>query len=328
MKWLTSLEICAGGGGTAVGTEQAGFHHVGLVEVDSDACRTLRMNHPDWNVIETDVRNFEASAFEGVDLLSGGVPCPPFSMAGLRLGRDDDRDLFPHALRIIGESRPRAVLLENVRGLLEAKFADYRAWIDERLSAMGYVPEWRLLNARDFGVPQLRPRAVCVGLRPEDFEHFSWPSPLADSPLTVGEALLDEMGSRGWSGAVEWASRAKRIAPTLVGGSKRHGGPDLGPTRARAQWAELGVNGKTIAETPPDPDHQGMPRLTVKMAARLQGFPPEWTFTGGKTAAYRQVGNAFPPPVAQAVAFAIRRAIEATEATSHDPHAVGVLSAS
>ena len=107
--------------------------------------------------------------------------------------------------------------------------------------------------------------------------------------------------TRGWKGAQEWAERANRIAPTLVGGSKKHGGPDLGPTRARRAWAELGVNGSTIAPKAPDPDFQGDPRLTVRMAARIQGFPDDWTITGAKTNAYRQVGNAFPPPVARAV---------------------------
>jgi DNA (cytosine-5)-methyltransferase 1 len=110
------------------------------------------------------------------------------------------------------------------------------------------------------------------------------------------------MAERGWLGAKAWAARADDIAPTLVGGSKKHGGPDLGPTRARQAWASLGVNGKTLADLAPDPDFVGMPKLTVRMAARIQGFDDDWQFHGRKTAAYRQVGNAFPPPVAAAVA--------------------------
>lgn len=119
------------------------------------------------------------------------------------------------------------------------------------------------------------------------------------------------MGENGWPGAEAWARRAMAIAPTIVGGSKKHGGPDLGPTRAKRQWRELGVDGMGIANEAPDeafPEH-GAPRLTVRMVARIQSFPDEWEFTGSKTTAYRQVGNAFPPLVARAVGLAIRRAI-------------------
>jgi DNA (cytosine-5)-methyltransferase 1 len=131
---------------------------------------------------------------------------------------------------------------------------------------------------------------------------FEWPEEQHHNPPTVGETLYDMMAARGWPGAKAWRDRADEIAPTIVGGSKKHGGPDLGPTRARRAWETLGVNGKTVAEEAPDPDFVGMPRLTVPMVARIQGFPDDWHFTGRKTNAYRQVGNAFPPPVARAVA--------------------------
>ena len=110
------------------------------------------------------------------------------------------------------------------------------------------------------------------------------------------------MAERGWEGARGWREQADAIAPTVVGGSLKHGGPDLGPTRAKRAWAALGVDGHGIADEPPGADFQGRPRLTVRMVARLQGFPDDWCFAGRKTAAYRQVGNAFPPPVAQALA--------------------------
>lgn len=111
MPHLTSIEICAGAGGQALGLEAAGVHHVSLVEVDSAACATLRCNRPRWNVIEGDVRAFSAKSFEGVDLLADGVLCPPFSKAGNQLGRDDECNLFPEALRLVDACRPRAVLL-------------------------------------------------------------------------------------------------------------------------------------------------------------------------------------------------------------------------
>jgi DNA (cytosine-5)-methyltransferase 1 len=298
---LTSLEICAGAGGQAIGLEQAGFEHVALIEQSAHCCATLRLNRPNWNVIQADVNVFDGRPYKGVDLLCGGVPCPPFSIAGKQLGRGDERDLFPAAIRLVDEIRPNAVFIENVKGLKERAFDDYRQSISKSIQRLGYLTDWRLLNASEFGVPQLRPRFLFVALRKETFENFQWPEPLDSAPLTVGEVLSDLMSVRGWKGLGAWKKLANDIAPTIVGGSLKHGGPDLGPTRARQAWAKLGVDGLGIADLPPEKTFVGMPRLTVPMVARLQGFPDSWTISGGKTAAYRQVGNAFPAPVAKAV---------------------------
>ena len=308
----TCLEICAGAGGQALGLERAGFEPLALVELELPACQTLRANRPKWNVVNGDIRSFSGVSLRGVDLLAGGVPCPPFSVAGKQLGANDDRDLFPEALRIAAECKPQAIMLENVRGLLGAVFDDYRTRLKHQLKELGYITDWRLLNASDYGVPQLRPRVVVVALRPKAFEHFVWPVPVTRPLATVGETLFDQMASCGWRGAKKWRDLADDIAPTIVGGSKKHGGPDLGPSRARNAWSKLGVNGSTIAEEPPPANFVGMPRLTVQMVARLQGFPEDWKFIGKKTPAYRQVGNAFPPPVAAAVAGQIRKALLAT----------------
>lgn len=311
---LTSLELCAGGGGQALGLEQAGFEHQGLVEIDSRCCETLRFNRPQWRVFEQDLETFDGSAFTGIDLLAGGLPCPPFSKAGKQLGSADERNLFPVALRLIDQIRPRAIMIENVRGILDAIFDDYRHFVSGKIAKFGYKTGWRLLNASDYGVPQLRPRVVFVALREELAAGFDWPSPHKASPPTVGETLHDLMASRGWRGAAAWSRRANDIAPTIVGGSKKHGGPDLGPTRARKAWAALGVDGLVIADEAPASDFVGMPRLTVPMVARLQGFPDDWSFRGKKTPAYRQVGNAFPPPVACAVATQIASCLTARTA--------------
>jgi DNA (cytosine-5)-methyltransferase 1 len=324
MKPLNSIEICAGAGGQALGLEAAGFDHEAVVEIDGWAAQTLRLNRPEWNVVGPaagtsrivaggpgDVRAFSARPWRGqVDLVAGGVPCPPFSKAGKQLGADDERDLFPEALRLVDECQPDAVMLENVRGLLDPKFDWYRMEIEDRLRALGLRSTWKLLHASAFGVPQLRPRTILVALRPDAFELFEWPEPRLDDLIGVGPVLRDLMAERGWPGVNEWAAHADRIAPTLVGGSRKHGGPDLGPTRAKRAWAELGIDGLGIANEAPAPDHAGMPRLTTRMAARIQVFPDSWAFAGGKTAQYRQIGNAFPPPVARAVGEQIAVALQ------------------
>lgn len=311
---MNSLELCAGAGGQALGLERAGFEHQALVELDAAACNTLRLNRPQWRVLEGDLTQFDARPYAGVDLVAGGVPCPPFSKAGKQLGADDARDLFPQAIRVVQETRPQAVMLENVRGLLDAVFVDYRHKIAAQLQALGYWTDWHLFNAADYGVCQLRPRVVFVALRKEVAAHFQWPAPSMKLPPTVGNLLHDLMAENGWRGAQAWRQRANDIAPTLVGGSKKHGGPDLGPTRARAAWASLGVDGRGLANEAPVADFVGMPRLTVRMCARVQGFPDEWAFAGKKTPSYRQVGNAFPPPVANAVSAQIAQALEAAAA--------------
>lgn len=307
---LTSLEMCAGAGGQAAGLEAAGFLHEGLVEFDGDCCKTLELNRPSWGIHHSDLNQFDGRSYKGIDLLAGGLPCPPFSVAGKQLGENDERNLFPAAIRLVDETRPKAIMIENVRGFLGAVFEDYRGFIKEQLRKLGYDAHWRLLNASDYGVPQLRPRVVIVALRDDIKDVFEWPTPSPHDAPTVGQVLFDLMAANGWKGARRWANQADDIGPTLVGGSKKHGGPDLGPTRAKQAWAALGVNGKTIAEEAPERDFVGMPRLTVRMAARIQGFDDKWLFHGRKTASYRQVGNAFPPPVARAVGLQIKAAIE------------------
>lgn len=307
---LTCVEICAGAGGQALGLALAGFVHVALVEYETDYCKTLKSNRPEWNVICSDVHDFDGKPYKGVDLFAGGVPCPPFSVAGKQLGKDDERDLFPEALRLIKEIEPRAVMLENVRGFLDPSFADYRNYILKSIEKLGYDTEIKLLNASDFGVPQLRPRVVIVGIKKDEKGKFSYPDGKPEEAPTVGTTLYDLMAENKWVGAKQWAENANKIAPTLVGGSKKHGGPDLGPVRARNAWAELGVDGRGVANDAPEPDFEGTPRLTSRMMARIQGFPDTWTFGKKKTAACRMIGNAFPPPVAKAVGEKIKECLE------------------
>ncbi len=320
MGRFTVAEFCVGGGGQALGLEAAGFDCVAAVEIDADCCTTLRLNRPQWNVLHEDMRLVNGARWRNVDLFAAGVPCPPFSVAGKQLGTEDDRDLFPDAIRIIGEMKPNAVMLENVQGFAAAKFAEYRDRLRIQLLDLGYESDWRVLQAADYGVPQLRPRFILVALPKKMMSCFEWPQP-TNKQSTVGDTLQDLMALGGWKGVDHWVEKAQKIAPTVVGGSKKHGGPDLGPTRARMQWRELGVDGLGIANNPPASDFplEGFPRLTVRMVARIQGFPDYWKFSGKKTAAYRQVGNAFPPPVASSVGLAIAKAFDGKYPTQISP---------
>lgn len=338
LSGLELVEICAGAGGQALGLELAGFHHRLAVELDPNACNTLRANREmdprraDWVIRQGDVANPEVwkpGEYYGVDLLAGGVPCPPFSIAGQQLGATDERDLFAWAVELCAQIQPRALLLENVPGLSAPRFAGYRQHVLDRLRELDYFGEWRPLDASCFGVPQRRRRFVLVALRSEYAPYFHWPEQ-EDTAGTVGETLLELMGSRGWELVEEWADGAHGIAPTIVGGSKKHGGADLGPIGTKRAWAEMGVDALGIANEPPA---QGVqyeigPKLTCDMVALIQGFRAEWNwcFTGRKTSMYRQIGNACPPPLARSIGRSIAAALtkEAPSRpisidTPHDP---------
>ncbi|MET8607516.1 DNA (cytosine-5-)-methyltransferase [Streptomyces rubiginosohelvolus] len=346
-RTFTSVEICAGAGGQALGLHDALFRHLALIEIDPHAVETLRANvegNDDWEgcaVKQADLTTLDPKGLRlelglepgDLDLLAGGVPCPPFSVAGKQLGPDDERDLFPTMLNLVDELEPKAVMIENVRGLLEPreKFQDYREHLLERLESMGYKKcYWEVLEAKNYGVPQLRPRAILVALKEAYLPFFAQTKPEKLPVRTVGDALKVTMAKRfaeiddprAADALKEWQGKAsKGVAPTLVGGSKKHGGADLGPTRAKKAWAALGVCGLGVANDSEEMKKQKSyerdlfsaagPKLTVEQAAIIQGFPPSWKFKGRKTAAYRQVGNAFPPPVAQAVGEQIIAALKA-----------------
>jgi site-specific DNA-cytosine methylase len=215
-------------------------------------------------------------------------------------------------IELVCSVEPKAVLLENVPDLAEGpEFEIDRDWMGVRLEEAGYRTAWKILNAADFGVPQNRRSSFLVALKEPYFSRFSWPEPDGRPAPTVGQVLGPSMASRGWPGAEDWAKGADRIAPALVGGSDRRGGADLGPTGSKKAWAMLGVNGNSVGDEPPGVDFpvDEMPKLTVEQAAQIQSIPEEWTFAGGKTSRYRQIGHAMPPPLAAAVGRAIAAAL-------------------
>ena len=261
---LTCFEICAGAGGQALGLHMAGFKHIALIEYEQQYCDVLVSNMPNWNVVCTDIRNINGKPYQGkIDLFAGGVPCPPFSVASKQLGRNDERDLFPESIRLISEILPKAILIENVRGFLSSKFNSYRNEILNSIKNIGYNIHISILNASDYGVPQLRPRAIIIGIRNDIEDTFEYPKKNKLEPPTVGECLKEKMGENGWKMIDKWINTANKIAPTIVGGSKKHGGPDLGPVRARKKWAEIGIDGMGIADNPPEENGCHLTRIST-----------------------------------------------------------------
>ncbi|MEV5682269.1 MULTISPECIES: DNA cytosine methyltransferase [unclassified Streptomyces] len=317
MSKLRFVDVCAGAGGLALGLEAAGFDPVLLLDRKPLACETLRMNRPTWNVQEMDLLDFvpdEHPLTYDVDLLSAGLPRVKSSATVARAETEEELRLLEAAVLLAHSIQPRALLIENVPGLVDSpSFEAVREFIRKELEHLGYRFRWFVLNAADFGVPQDRKQGVLVALKEPYFDAFHPPTPTADSHVPVGSALHRSMAARGWSGADAWAAQALSVAPTLVGGSDKRGGADLGPTGTKKAWARMGVNGGALADEVPGPDDDstGMIKLTVEQAALLQAFPPKWEFAGKKTARYRQIGHASPPPVGNALGRAIAAALAA-----------------
>ncbi|MEV0742439.1 DUF6339 family protein [Streptomyces sp. NPDC050549] len=310
-----SVELCAGAGAQALGLAQAGFDPVLLIDSKADACFTIDLNRPGWDVICMDIAQFQPSERPealGVDLVSGGLPRVKSPATVGRTEDTEEREVLRAAIALVRAIKPKAVLLENVPDLVQSPdFATDRSWIEAQLNNAGYSWSWRVLNAADFGVPQNRSSGFLVALQSPYFSRFSWPEPNELPPPTVGQVLGPSMSANGWPGAERWIKAANRIAPALVGGSDRRGGADLGPTGTKKAWATLGVNGNSLGDDPPEADFpaDGQPKLTVDQAAMIQSIPQEWSFFGGKTSRYRQIGHAMPPPLARALGRAISSAL-------------------
>ncbi|MEV0980662.1 DNA cytosine methyltransferase [Streptomyces sp. NPDC049915] len=326
MSGLTFVDVCSGAGGLALGLEQAGFEPRLLLDEDDDACRTLRANRPHWNVLQTDLLDFDPSDYPesyDVDLLSAGLPRVKSSATVGRTDSGVEERLLQATVYLVHAIRPRAVLIENVPGLAHAvEYQPFRDFAHAELTHLGYEFSWFVVNAVDFGVPQNRKQGVLVAVERARAEAFRAPAHAVHEPRTVGDALGASMASRGWPDAARWAAQADQPAPTLVGGSKNRGGADLGPTGAKRKWATMGVDAHTVGNEVPGPDfmwdpvlgRDGMVKITVEQAALLQSFPESWEIAGLKTARYRQVGHATPPPVGWALGRAVAEALDEARA--------------
>ncbi|TBZ41639.1 DNA cytosine methyltransferase [Rhizobium leguminosarum bv. viciae] len=310
---LTVVEICAGAGGMSIGLERAGFEHIALIEYERHAAATLRRNRPDWTVIKEDLRKMDFRLYRQleIDLVSGGPPCQPYSSDGYGLGKDDPRDLLPECVRIVDEIRPKAFLFENVDGLLQARHSDHVAEILRGFRRAGYEVDIHRIQAEDYGLAQERSRVLIVGIRRDLPCAFRMPPTFPQRRTNLGDVLVDLMAANGWEGAYAWA-RGRRetnaVASTIV---TRRGKPRA---KEAARWGSKGVDIAGLPETAPTREQAArpgfMPALTARMRARLQDFPDEWEFVGGKQATADQIGNAVPPRMAQAIGLSIHGALK------------------
>lgn len=307
---LSSIELCAGAGGAALGLHAAGFDAMALFEADKHAAETLRRNDFLGEVVEGDLTKVDFRRYAGVDLVAGGLPCQGFSSAGDRLGREDERDLFSDAVDIIDVVRPRAFYFENVEGFKENKHTDYRAELHDRYQRLGYESRLFTIRGVDFGLPQMRERIAFVGFREGSLRRFQLPEAMPLMRRSMGEALLDLVAANGWPHAEAWARRVDRPIYTLIGGSKKSGATSFFK-HGDDRFGSLQIIPNKLAKSAPDRDHpKDAPfALTFKMAARLQGFPDDWVFTGATQDCKRQIGNALPPVMARVVGLALYGAL-------------------
>ncbi len=377
---MKSLELFSGAGGLALGTARAGFDHVAVIERDHDSCETIRLNKlrnvrpmTDWEVIEADINQFDFAPFgDGIGFVAGGVPCQPFSLGGKHRGHEDHRDMFPEFIRAVDALKPRAFLLENVKGLLRQSFADYFEYIILRLShpmveikksqtwrehraelervhtagkptKLDYNVVFQLLNAADFGIPQRRERVFIVGFRSDLGIHWSFPTPthsreallssmwieggywerhrvrtrpkpnelLYKSIAELREGLFKDDGTKPWQTVRDAISGLRELKPGetdpddpnhfLNPGArsyKGHTGSILDEPAKTLKAGDHGVPGGENTLLLPD---GGIRYFSVRECARLQSFPDEFWFSGSWTERMRQLGNAVPVALAEAV---------------------------
>lgn len=315
------IELFSGCGGLAKGMANAGFEECALVEFNKDACASLRLNFDPAIVHEGDIRAFDYSPYKGIDAIAGGPPCQPFSLGGKAKAQDDARDMFPEAARAIAELRPRGFLFENVKGLLRSSFSQYFTYIvlrltfpaekkaegetwqehRERLSKIDFAKyrrvkyrvEYRLVNAADYGVPQVRERVIIVGIRSDLKKRWEWPEPTRtkENWKTIQEALKG-IPEPTDPPSKKWPDHILRPGARPYPG---HTGSDI---RKPSKTIKAGAHGVPGGEnTLLFPDGR-LRYMSVFEAKLIQTFPPDFKVTGVWGEALRQIGNAVPVELA------------------------------
>ncbi|MDM8337306.1 DNA (cytosine-5-)-methyltransferase [Mediterranea massiliensis] len=335
---FTSIELFAGGGGLALGMEKAGFKHVLLNEFDTYACQTLRLNRPEWNVVEGDVSDVDFTPWHGkVDFISGGFPCQAFSYAGKKGGLNDTRGtLFFQLARAVSEIQPKVFMGENVKGLLSHEDGRTLDIIKNTIHELGYtLVEPRVLKAIMYQVPQKRERLILVAIRNDYAEQvrFEWPSPYnrvmtlndafragelfdTDVPLSPGQTYPE--GKRKVMELVpeggDWRNLPVEVQKQYMGGSFYLGGGKTGMARRLSMDEPSLTLTCAPAQKQTERCHPLETRpLTVREYARIQTFPDEWQFAGTLSAQYKQIGNAVPVNLAWAVGRSIMRLMNQIE---------------
>ena len=334
MKELTSIELFAGAGGLALGLEQAGFKHIGLVEFDKDASDTLKKNRPEWNVACDDVANISCLDLEEyyhikkgeLDLLSGGAPCQSFSYAGKRLGLEDPRGtLFFHYAIFLNKLQPKMFLFENVRGLLTHDGGKTYKTIRQVFEDAGYTIQYAVLNAWDYGVAQKRERLITIGIRNDLADKISFTFPKKhDYKPVLRDILMDVPESEGTRYSKYKEDIFKLVPP---GGYWRDIPEDIAKEYMKSCWnmggGRTGILRRLSLDEPSlavltspsqkqtDRCHPLEPRpFNVRENARCQSFPDSWEFCGSVGSQYRQVGNAVPVNLAYEIGKEIKAALE------------------
>lgn len=331
---FTTIELFAGAGGLALGVEKAGFDTIGLVELDKDACETLRTNRPKWNVICDDIANVSGQDLEKMfgikrgklDLLSGGAPCQAFSYAGKRLGLEDARGtLFYHYAVFLEKLQPKMFLFENVRGLLTHDNGKTYSTILNIFEKAGYEIQKEVLNAWDYGVAQKRERLITIGIRKDLVGKikYSFPEKYEYKPV-----LRDVLQNVPESIGVPYGETKRKIFELVPpGGYWRDIDPDVAKAYMKSCWnmegGRTGILRRMSMDEPSltvltSPSQKQTERchplearpFTVRENARCQSFPDEWGFCGSVMSQYKQVGNAVPVNLAYEVARKIYEALE------------------
>ena len=327
------IELFAGAGGLALGLEKAGFEEIGLVEIDKKACDTLRLNRPNWNVIEEDIvkfsekdllKEFNLKKFE-LDLLSGGYPCQSFSYAGKKLGLEDVRGtMFFYYAEFLRQLQPKMFLAENVKGLTTHDGGRTIQTMVDVFEDLGYRVEWKVLNAWDYGVAEKRQRVVIIGTRNDlkGIVKFEYPKPhdykpvlrdvLQNVPESIGakypekkKKVFDLVPPGGY-----WRDLPDDVARDYMKSCYFMGGGRTGIAR-RISWDEPSL---TLTCSPmmkqTDRCHPDESRpFTTREYARIQSFPDEWNFSGKMNDIYKQIGNAVPVQLAKEVGLSIMNAL-------------------
>lgn len=305
----TVIDLFAGAGGTALGLENAGLHHIMLNEIDKNAVATLRLNRPSWNVIEGDIATIDFTQYKGkVDIIEGGFPCQAFSYAGNKLGFEDIRGtMFYQFARAIKEAEPKMAIGENVRGLLTHDDGRTLQSMVDILDNLGYDVAYKVMRAQYLDVPQKRERLLIFALRKNLSQDIVFPKE-KDYTVSIKDALKDCPKSDGQTYSAYKTKIMKRISPggywrdlpvklqkKYMGASFYMGGGKTGMAR-RLSWDEPSL---TLTCNPAQKQtercHPEETRpLTVREYARIQTFPDDWQFMGSTSSQYKQIGNAVP----------------------------------